>query len=89
MIYNNDIKKWEHAGGAQGMSRVHVYFNPGSDSYRIVGRKVNDNEVSVLSVYVKSIKILLVSLLPHFNDHLTFSLPDKFLVFSRVKNFTS
>ncbi|XP_057316985.1 vasodilator-stimulated phosphoprotein-like isoform X2 [Hydractinia symbiolongicarpus] len=56
MIYNNDIKKWEHAGGAQGMSRVHVYFNPGSDSYRIVGRKVNDNEVVINCVLGKTLK---------------------------------
>ena len=47
MIYNNDSKKWEHAGGTAGISRVHVYFNPNNSSYRIVGRKANDNEVNL------------------------------------------
>ena len=46
MIYNNDLKKWEHAGGVGGLSRCHIYFNPANNSYRIVGRKINDNDVS-------------------------------------------
>eukprot|EP00111_Clytia_hemisphaerica_P005118 TCONS_00014740-protein len=45
MIYNNDLKKWEHAGGVGGLSRCHIYFNPANNSYRIVGRKINDNDV--------------------------------------------
>jgi len=48
MIYNNDIKKWEHAGGVGGLSRCHIYFNPGTITYRIVGRKLNDNDVSIV-----------------------------------------
>jgi len=56
MIYNNEIKKWEHAGGSQGVSRVHVYFNPNLDSYRIVGRKVNDNEVVINCNIAKNLK---------------------------------
>ncbi|XP_065660857.1 ena/VASP-like protein isoform X3 [Hydra vulgaris] len=56
MIYNNDLKKWEHAGGSQGVSRVHVYFNPSSESYRIVGRKVNDNEVVINCLIAKNLK---------------------------------
>ena len=47
MVYNNEIKKWEHAGGVQGISRVHVYFNNGNNLYRIVGRKLHDNEVKI------------------------------------------
>lgn len=56
MIYNNDIKKWEHAGGSQGISRVHIYFNPKTDTYRIVGRKVNDNEVVINCLLGKNLK---------------------------------
>lgn len=47
MVYNNDIKKWEHAGGSQGISEVHVYHNQSNNNYRIVGRKVNDREVRI------------------------------------------
>ena len=47
MVYNNDIKKWEHAGGSQGISEVHVYHNQSNNNYRIVGRKLNDREVRI------------------------------------------
>eukprot|EP00794_Sanderia_malayensis_P020284 gene20284-22270_t len=56
MIYNNDIKKWEHAGGSQGISRVHVYHNTVNNNYRIVGRKVNDNEVVINCSILKNLK---------------------------------
>ena len=59
MVYNNEIKKWEHAGGP-GISQVHVYQNLANNSYRIVGRKAETNEVcnilfyfSVTLVYAK------------------------------------
>ena len=58
MIYNNDLKKWEHAGGSQGISRVHVYFNPTSESYRIVGRKVNDNEAIFFTIFLAQFFVL-------------------------------
>ena len=45
MVYNNDIKKWEHAGGSQGISQVDVYHNHMNNNYRIVGRKADSNEV--------------------------------------------
>ena len=45
MLYNNDIKKWEHAGGTQGISQVQVYHNHANNNYRIVGIKSDTNEV--------------------------------------------
>ena len=48
MVYNNDIKKWEHAGGSQGMSQVDVYHSHANNNYRIVGRKLDTNEVCFL-----------------------------------------
>jgi len=47
MIYNNTDKKWEHAGGSQGPSIVHVYYNPSNDIYRIVGRKLEGSSVVI------------------------------------------
>ena len=52
MVYNNDLKKWEYAGGSQGLSQIHVYHNPNQETYRIVGRKINDKEVSFFSKLV-------------------------------------
>ena len=51
MVYNNDIKKWEHAGGSQGISEVHVYHNQSNNNYRIVGRKLNDREVRIHATF--------------------------------------
>ena len=45
MLYNNDRKEWEHSGGSSGISRVHVYHHPVNNTYRIVGRKVQDHTV--------------------------------------------
>lgn len=45
MLYNNDKKEWEHSGGSSGISRVHVYHHPVNNTYRIVGRKVQDHTV--------------------------------------------
>lgn len=45
MLYNNDRKEWEHSGGSSGLSRVHVYHHPVNNTYRIVGRKVQDHTV--------------------------------------------
>ena len=47
MVYNNDIKKWEHAGGSQGISQVDVYHNLANNNYRIIGRKADTNEVCI------------------------------------------
>lgn len=45
MLYNNERKEWEHSGGSSGISRVHVYHHPINNTYRIVGRKVQDHTV--------------------------------------------
>ena len=45
MLYNNERKEWEHSGGSSGISRVHVYHHPVNNTYRIVGRKVQDHTV--------------------------------------------
>ena len=45
MLYNNERKEWEHSGGSQGISRIQVYHNLRNNTYRIVGRKVQDQSV--------------------------------------------
>jgi len=47
MLYNEDRKEWEHSGGSSRISLVHVYHHPVNNTYRIVGRKVQDHTVQV------------------------------------------
>ena len=54
MLYNNERKEWEHSGGSSGISRVHVYHHPINNTYRIVGRKVQDHAVCFQPVYGNS-----------------------------------
>ena len=47
MIYDDGNKKWEPAGtGAQGLSKVHIYHHTVNNTFRVVGRKMTDREVS-------------------------------------------
>lgn len=54
MLYNNERKEWEHSGGSSGISRVHVYHHPIHNTYRIVGRKLQDHAVFFQLVYSNS-----------------------------------
>ena len=40
----------------QGISRVHIYFNPKRNSYRIMGKKLLDNQVVVNCVIGRNLK---------------------------------
>jgi len=46
MLYDNDRKQWQHSGGTPGLSRVNIYHHPGNNTFRIVGRKLDDHTVS-------------------------------------------
>ena len=48
MLYNNETKKWEPSGGSQGVSKIQVYHHPVNNTYRIVGRKIVNHDVSVI-----------------------------------------
>jgi len=49
MLYDDANKKWVPAGtGPQTFSRVHIYHNPGNNTFRVVGRKIQqDQQVKV------------------------------------------
>jgi len=48
MVYDDVQKKWLPSGSAPGgISKVHIYHHPVNSTFRIVGRKVQDHEVSV------------------------------------------
>lgn len=46
MLYDNDRKQWQHSGGTPGLSRVNIYHHPVNNTFRIVGRKLDDHAVS-------------------------------------------
>lgn len=54
MLYNKQREEWEHSGGLSGISRVHLYHRPVNNTYRIVGRKVQDHTVCLQLVIGKS-----------------------------------
>ncbi|XP_078287154.1 vasodilator-stimulated phosphoprotein [Rhinoraja longicauda] len=50
MIYDDANKKWVPAGtGTQVFSRVHIYHNPSSNTFRVVGRKIQQDQQVVIN----------------------------------------
>lgn len=58
MLYDNERKQWQHSGGAPGLSRVNIYHHPVNNTFRIVGRKLDDHAVSINSALGSEIHIL-------------------------------
>lgn len=46
MVYSDADKKWLPSGSSHGISKVSIYHHPGNSTFRIVGRKLQDMEVS-------------------------------------------
>lgn len=66
MVYDDANKKWVPAGGSTGFSRVHIYHHTGNNTFRVVGRKIQDHQVSeslkILSKHFKLIFCFLLTL---------------------------
>lgn len=56
MIYDDMTKKWNPSGSSPGLSKVYIYQNLLNQTYRVVGRKVQDHEVVINCVLSKGIK---------------------------------
>ena len=52
MVYDDINKKWVPAGSSHGLSKVHIYHHFINSTFRVVGRKLQDHEVS-LSIIVE------------------------------------
>ena len=46
MIYDDLNKKWVPSGSSHGLSKVHIYHHFLNNTFRVVGRKLQDHEVS-------------------------------------------
>ncbi|GFU90961.1 hypothetical protein TNCV_4922921 [Trichonephila clavipes] len=44
MVYDSTLKKWIPSGSSSGLSKVHIYHNIENNTFRVVGRKVQDHE---------------------------------------------
>lgn len=45
MYYDSTSKKWIHSGTSSGLSKVHIYHHTENNTFRVVGRKVENYEV--------------------------------------------
>lgn len=45
MLYDDSLKKWVPSGLSCGPSKVHIYQHVVNNTYRVVGRKLQDQEV--------------------------------------------
>ncbi|XP_064450550.1 protein enabled homolog isoform X7 [Mirounga angustirostris] len=56
MVYDDANKKWVPAGGSAGFSRVHIYHHTGNNTFRVVGRKIQDHQVVINCAIPKGLK---------------------------------
>lgn len=60
MVYDDANKKWVPAGGSTGFSRVHIYHHTGNNTFRVVGRKIQDHQVNEsLKIWNRNLKLIL------------------------------
>uniref|UniRef100_A0A0B6ZNV9 WH1 domain-containing protein n=1 Tax=Arion vulgaris TaxID=1028688 RepID=A0A0B6ZNV9_9EUPU len=56
MIYDDANKKWVPSGTTQGLSKVQIYQHTANNTFRVVGRKVQDHEVVINCAILKGLK---------------------------------
>ncbi|XP_022256137.1 vasodilator-stimulated phosphoprotein-like isoform X2 [Limulus polyphemus] len=56
MIYDDQNKKWIPSGSSSGLSKVHLYHHVTNNTFRVVGRKLQDHEVVINCSIIKGLK---------------------------------
>jgi len=56
MVYDDVNKKWVPAGSSHGLSKVHIYHHFINNTFRVVGRKLQDHEVVINCAILKGLK---------------------------------
>ncbi|KAG8193300.1 hypothetical protein JTE90_003787 [Oedothorax gibbosus] len=56
LVYDSNIKKWVPSGSSSGIAKVHIYHHIENNTFRVVGRKVQDHEVVINSSIYKGLK---------------------------------
>ncbi|KAH9638142.1 hypothetical protein HF086_014321 [Spodoptera exigua] len=56
MVYDDVLKRWVPSGSSSGLSKVHIYHHTQHNTFRVVGRKLNDHEVVINCGIVRGLK---------------------------------
>ncbi|XP_072934010.1 uncharacterized protein ena isoform X2 [Epargyreus clarus] len=56
MVYDDTLKRWIPSGTSSGLSKVHIYHHTQHNTFRVVGRKLNDHEVVINCGIVRGLK---------------------------------
>lgn len=56
MIYDDSNKKWVPSGVSQGLSKVQIFQHVTNNTFRVVGRKLQDHEVVINCAILKGLK---------------------------------
>ncbi|XP_041351458.1 protein enabled-like isoform X2 [Gigantopelta aegis] len=56
MVYDDANKKWVPSGSTQGLSKVQIYQHSVNNTFRVVGRKLQDHEVVINCAVLKGLK---------------------------------
>ncbi|XP_021209113.1 protein enabled isoform X2 [Bombyx mori] len=56
MVYDDGQKRWVPSGSSSGLSKVHIYHHTQHNTFRVVGRKLNDHEVVINCGIVRGLK---------------------------------
>lgn len=56
MIYDESLKKWIPSGNSSGLSKVQIFHHVQNNTFRVVGRKLQDHEVVINCSIVKGLK---------------------------------
>ncbi|XP_055945299.1 ena/VASP-like protein isoform X2 [Argiope bruennichi] len=56
LVYDSQMKKWVPSGTSSGLSKVHIYHHVENNTFRVVGRKVQDHEVVINCSILKGLK---------------------------------
>lgn len=56
MIYDEGNKKWIPSGSSPGVSKIHIYQHTVNNTFRVVGRKLQDHEVVINCAILKGLK---------------------------------
>ena len=47
MLYDDNSRKWVPSGTSQGLAKVQIYRHTANNTFRVVGRKIQDHEVNI------------------------------------------
>lgn len=56
MVYDDVNKKWIPSGSSSGLSKVQLYHHQVNNTFRVVGRKLQDHEIVINCAILKGLK---------------------------------